>query len=112
MQHEQTALDLEAGRAARDDGIARVTTHADEADRDDVEEAIDRLAATGRPFTADDVRELIPPVDQPNLIGACFRAASTRGEIVKLGYRQSAAPSRHANPNTVWRGITQARSST
>lgn len=62
------------------------------------DKAIKQLAATGRPFTADDVRALIPDGLTPahnNAWGGLFSAWRTSRTITPIGYRQSAHGPRH-----------------
>jgi hypothetical protein len=76
--------------------------------REDVEAVLDRLAAAGRPFTADDVRAQLPDDVRermsPALLPAVIRTASSRDEIRALGYSTSRRASRHHGVHRVWRG--------
>lgn len=79
---------------------------AEDADRDGwdrkvIDQAIHAFAAQGRPFSANDLRELLPDVRQP-LIGARFLAAANRGVIRRVGYTPSTQKSTHAHPIAVW----------
>lgn len=66
---------------------------------------ITQLAATMRPFSADDVRDRIgDPIGSPSAIGALFRAASKAGEIVAVGWIESKRPEAHCRPLRTWRG--------
>lgn len=106
------ADELEAGRAARDAGIAAVEQATEEYDagwRDAVDVAIVELAKHGQPFTVDDVRELLRAGEygepsRPNLWGGRFLAASRAGTIVRVGFRASVRKSRHANAAALWQG--------
>lgn len=67
--------------------------------------AIVELAATGRTFCADDVREIAgAPTDHPNAAGARFQAARRAGLIRHAGYRKSARDVLHAHPIALWIG--------
>ena len=70
--------------------------------------AILQLAATGEPFTADDVWELIEPIGvtthEPNAMGAVFNAAARDGVITSDGmYRPSCRRKAHRRMVRVWR---------
>lgn len=89
-------------RAARDEGMAR----AREADRDGwdtkvIDQAIHALCETGRPWSANDLRELLPDVRQP-LIGERINAARNRRQIRKVGSVPSTLESTHAHGIAVW----------
>lgn len=102
MNGEQLVL----GEELRDEGIAR----ADAAQPDEWKTAVDRqiarLAATGRPFTADDVSTVVgdSPTGSQGAMGARFMAASRRGVIQRIGYVPSGRASVHAHPVAQWKG--------
>lgn len=88
----------------RDEGMAQAT----QADRDGwdaavIDQAITHLAESGRRFSANDLRQLLPEVRQP-LIGARVRAAAQRRQIRRVDYTASTLPSTHAHPIAVWVG--------
>lgn len=98
-------LTLEDGRRARDVGQQIATYSTDVAWVLAADAAIERLAATGDPFTADEVRAMVgPPVGSASAMGPRFTAAAAAGIIRKIGYRQSSSPTRHAGILAVWRG--------
>lgn len=99
---------LELGRTLRDAGTFAVDSRDDHADwRTEVDREIDRLAATGLPFTADDVRARgIPDPISAKAWGARFLAAAKQRRIVRVGYQPSRRPSVHAHPVAVWRGTS------
>lgn len=71
-------------------------------DRKIIDQAIGWLASTGRPFSANDMREELEDVRQP-LIGARFYAAAVRGDIKKTGKRvTSTKKNTHAKPVDQW----------
>lgn len=75
------------------------TPHADK--------AIATLANTGRPFTNDDVRALIPDhitPHHPNAWGSLFSVWAGRGLIKMVGVRNSRQKSRHSGLQRVWQG--------
>lgn len=72
------------------------------------DKAIKQLAATGQPFTADDVRALIPDGLTPahnNAWGGLFSAWRTNGTITPVGYRQSTHGPRHGGIQRIWKGV-------
>jgi hypothetical protein len=96
---------LELGQALRDEGVARVDAAQDEWWKSCADQAIDTLAAAGRPFTADDVRDLgVPDPTSPRAWGARFLTAARQGRIVRVGYVPSRRASVHAHPIAQWRG--------
>jgi hypothetical protein len=111
-QPRQLRLGEDDGQARRDRSLRNATgSSGGDWDVNVVVNCIRTLAATGREFTADDVRPLLPSVG-PQTIGAGFRRAVARGLIEPTGYRQSTTPSRHASVVRVWRGTPQARPAT
>jgi hypothetical protein len=99
VSHEQ----LELGQALRDTALAQVEAASDEWERAVIDQAIRALADRGRPFSANDVRPLLPPGVRPALVGARFMAASRRLEIVEVGLVRSTDPGTHAKRITIWR---------
>ena len=97
---------LTLGEALRDAGMARTTAAADEADIAAIDDSIDRLNATGAPWSANDLRSLLPDVRQP-LIGARVRAKARRREMRRVSYTPSTLPSTHAHPIAVWQGVAR-----
>lgn len=110
MSGPPTLFDLPAGQAAKDTGLHA----AGAADRvwewrNRALDAIRDLAATGLPFTADEVIAAVglPDVgpNRNNAVGAVFSAAAKRGWIVKTGhYRPSRRVLAHARVVAVWVG--------
>ena len=73
--------------------------------------AMTTLAATGKPFTADDFREAMGDVKPAhhNAIGSFFRVASQDGLITPTGrFVQSRTRSRHAAAIREWVGTPAA----
>jgi hypothetical protein len=102
-------LSFDGALAAREQGISAVIEHAGPTYRDRIIEAIEVLAANGLPFDADSVRELVgetPAAESPNLIGALFARASTRGLIQFEGFTRSVRKVGHGNRLAVWRGVS------
>lgn len=93
--------------AARDEGMAA----AEEADRSGwnralIDQAIDVFAGTGRPFSANDVRVVLPDDVPGPLFGARFSAAQTQRRIRFNGYVRSTKKNTHNKPVALWRGVT------
>ena len=86
-------------------GMALADEHEDETWKHNADRAIHSLAAAGSEFTAEEVRAIAGSPSRPNAFGARFCAASRRGEIVRVGYRQANRPSRHCHPIAIWRGV-------
>lgn len=95
---------LELGQALRDEGIARVTEASDQWERDVIDQAISAMVERGRPFSANDVRPLLPPGVRPALVGARFRTAALHRKIRRVGYVPSTDPGTHAHPIALWIG--------
>lgn len=88
------------GLAAKAQGQSLATAaHPTEAAA--VDAAIRRLAATGRPFSANDARVIHGVTG--GVVGARFTAARKAGLIVHVGYEQSSKASTHAHPVAIWR---------
>ncbi|MEV2274058.1 hypothetical protein AB0I72_00600 [Nocardiopsis sp. NPDC049922] len=99
-------IDTAEGVRLRDAGMAA----AEEAAGDDVA-AIDlliaRAAATGRPFSANDLRGHLPPGVRTAAIGARFAHARRRGVITPVGYVTSTDPGTHAHQVRQWQGVAR-----
>lgn len=94
-------------RQDRDEGMARVDAATDDAWKDDAADAIERLAATGRPFMSDDVwpaigRDADPPANM-RALGPIMMRAARAGRIVKTGDYRPSVRSRLA-PKPLWVG--------
>ena len=99
-------LDFLAARVARDQGLERVLERKSSY-RWRLENAIDELARTGTPFTADHIRNLAgdPPADiSTNLVGAVVNAAAKAGTIRAVGFTYSARVKGHKNVVRSWVG--------
>jgi hypothetical protein len=96
--------------AARDEGMRQ----AEDSDRSGwnkalIDQAIDVLAGTGEPFSANDLRVLLPDDLPGPLFGARFQHASrNRGVIQPLSLTASSKKNTHAHPIRVWVGRAQA----
>jgi hypothetical protein len=90
-------------RAERDRGMALAeSARGADWDRRVIDQAIRHLARTGREFSSNDVRGLLPAV-RPALIGARFLAASKRGEIKRVGDVLADHKAGHARRVGLWR---------
>ena len=72
--------------------------------REDATGLIERWAAEGIRFTADDLREAMRPAPNPNMVGAVFRHASQRRLITKIADNQSRTKSRNGGHQYTWAG--------
>lgn len=70
-------------------------------DRRIIDQAIRAFAAQGRPFSANDMRELLPDV-RASLIGARFLAAANQSLIRRVGLIPSTKKNTHTKPVAVW----------
>lgn len=96
---------IAAARLARDLAI-NLTDNADTSgwDRKVIDQAIDAFARTGRPFSSNDIRPLLPEV-RSSLIGARFMAASVQGRIRRIGLEPSTKKNTHAKDVSRWVGV-------
>lgn len=101
-EHLARQAALNEGRALREQGVQRVEQSSGEWDRKVVDQAIKACAAKGRPFSANDCRELLPPGIRRNLIGARFLAASRAGVIRRVGDVASSDAGTHAHRIGLW----------
>ena len=92
-------------RAARDEGMALVEQAADPRVILAIDAAISRANASGRVWSANDIRDQFPVADE-HLVGARVRAAATRRprEQYPVGYTPSTLLSTHAHPIRMWQG--------
>ena len=89
--------------SATDAYHAQFAVHRDWGDYAD--EAIKRLVKKGKPFTADDVRRLIPDEVQPstpNAYGGLFQAWRKAGWIEPVGWAVSKHTKRRHGSHRVW----------
>lgn len=96
---------IDAARAERDEAMAM----AEEADRSGwdkkvIDQAIEAFARDGRPFSANDLRDLLPDV-RTSLMGSRFYAASVAGLIRKQGRVTSTKRNTHAKDIDLWVGV-------
>lgn len=106
---EGEQIDLFApGRQAKERGQRRALTHADLTWRALAEAAIEHLANQRRPFTTDQVWELVPVPPEgtsPNTLGSLITAAARAGTICWTGgFAKSTRPMAHHNLLRTWMG--------
>ncbi|MDI6911455.1 hypothetical protein [Nocardioides sp.] len=91
--------------ALRDAGMAQAEENASDWDKALYDQAIGWMAQTGQPFSANDIRDLLPPdINCRGLAGGRFSAAYTRQEIRPVGERSSLKPNTHNKRINVWVG--------
>lgn len=95
---------IAAARAARDEGMAQAEDAGSDWDKALIDQAIAAFAATGEPFSANDLRPLLPDV-RTSLMGSRFYAASVRGEIQALGTTTSTKKNTHSKGVGLWLGV-------
>lgn len=106
---EQGSLDLEAGRRARDEGMARVDEGVSEEWKAIADDAVDQVARLHYEFIVDEVWEVLDHwgVERPRdsrAIGPRMTAAKDRGIIEPTDrFRSSKQPTSHATPRRIWR---------
>ena len=95
--------------ALRDAGMAQTENAADPRVILAIDAAIDRFNASGRPWSANDLRDELPVSHGP-LVGARVRAAAARRpvEMVCVGRVPSNLKSTHAHEIKVWIGAEHA----
>lgn len=71
----------------------------------DATELLERWAAEGRRFTADDLRTEMRPAPSPNMVGSVFLTASRRRLIRKVADNTSTTKSRNGGHQYTWVGI-------
>lgn len=91
---------------ARDEGVERNLGAAEGTPYKILaEQAIEQLIEMGRPFSADEVRSLIPSTEvphHPNVLPSLFSRYAKSGRIVRVGEVRSNRGSRHGSPNKLW----------
>lgn len=90
-----------SGPVAKSAALASVNAAADTDDKARIDAAILQVARRGQPFSANDVRPLVPNAPGP-LMGARFNAAAKRGVIKRIGYVASTKANTHAHPVAEW----------
>lgn len=97
-----TASPLAAAFAARDRGMAAtLATRTPESDR--VAAAIRQLAATGKPFSANDARAIHGV--RGGVVGATFNALRANGVIKAVGSETSSKKNTHGKDVAMWQAV-------
>jgi len=102
--------DQPTGQQLRDQGQAEVIAADTAVHRmagTHIRAAIDQLAAKGEPFTAEDVRKLLPEEVRPhsdNLLPAYIGGAAGAGRITAVGWATCTRPERRGGPMRRWIG--------
>jgi hypothetical protein len=92
-------------KLSRDVGAALADEAETTAWRVAVDAAIAQLAERAGTFTAEDVRQIAgDPPSHPNAMGARFMAASRRGLIRRVGFREAQRVTLHGHPIALWVG--------
>lgn len=101
------AVALARARAARDAGIDLALEAASDWEKALVWQAIEAFAELGQPFSANNLRDLLPDVRTP-MIGGQFTKASIAGVIVRVGIVMSTDEPTHHKPIGLWLGASAA----
>lgn len=92
--------------AAKADGIARANRGADDLTKARIDKAIRTKAASGQPFTVNDLRFELAGISGP-VVGGRFNAAQNAGVIVPTGRRiPSNLASTHGHGVIEWRAAS------
>lgn len=108
--HQRHVVDAIAAARAERDIAFRTVDREDEQrgswDRNLIDQAIDAFADLGEPFSANDVREVLPADVRTTLMGARFTAAAKAGLIQSVGLITSTKRNTHAKPVAKWIRVT------
>lgn len=98
--------DLTPARTARDEGLARVEAASSEWEKAVIDQAIVAMAETGKPFSANDFRDLLPEIRTRKLIGQRCRDLAQKKDapIIAVGEVTSTDKGTHAKPIKVYIG--------
>ena len=101
---------IEAAIAARNEGWAQAEA-ADRSgwDKNLIDQAIDALAETGEPFSANELRELLPDNVRASLMGGRFVNARSRGVIRWDGWTTSTKRNTHGKGIGRYVGVSQTQ---
>lgn len=91
----------------RDEGMSQAENAADPRVILAIDAAIARANASGREWSANDIRAEFPTTESQGLVGARVRAAAQRKEMRPVSYTPSTLPSTHGHPIRTWRGVAQ-----
>lgn len=96
---------LAHARDLRDEGMAAAENASDPRVKLAIDAAIARANASGREWSANDIRAEFPVCSQ-GLVGARVRAAAQRKEMRAVGYTPSTLASTHGHPIRTWVGVS------
>lgn len=96
---------LTIGDALAQEGMAKATAASAPDAITALDQLIARYAATGKPFSSNDLRDQIPEGVRPNAIGGRFREAARKGLIRSVGWVPSSKQNTHGHPVRVWQGV-------
>jgi hypothetical protein len=111
---EPTLFDPPEGEGERRkaDGIARVMANTPTEWGQLFDDTLALLAASGAPFTSEDVTALVglpPPGTHRSAVGARMNAAARAGRITRVGYVQAKRANQHATVISEWKGTVDDR---
>lgn len=94
---------MKSGKQLGEEGAERAFNAQSVDDwRPGAEACIDKLIASGKQFTADDVTAEVGVPDQPNAVGGLFN--SRKKNMVFVGYQRSKRTAAHGRPHGIWQG--------
>lgn len=97
--------DLEAGKLAKEIGMARVTNATPEEWKRAFDIQLKLCAVSGVPFTSENITRVIGLPPSVNAVGARMNAAAKRGLIKRIGFTQAKRAERQAAMVSVWQGV-------
>ena len=99
-----TLWDLEAGKAARDEGMAKVVSHTIVSYRQSFANVVRDFRSQRLDFTSEDITARIgfPPDTHPNAIGALTRSTAMRFGAKKVGRVKAQRSNQHATEIALW----------
>lgn len=105
LDQEQRAS-LDEGRRRRDEGMRAAALNTNVPWKRLAQRALSELAASGQPFTAEDLRERVgrPLGSHDSALSSLFGNAARRNEIVACGYTQATRAEARGRVLRVWRG--------
>lgn len=96
---------MSTGVELRDAGMALVIENAPLDYKTEIAKSLDWLIGLDVPFTADDVRDMVPAhlTGHPNVLPALLGSRARNGRIVPVGRYRTTRRTRHSSKNQVWR---------
>jgi hypothetical protein len=99
-------VDLMTARTLRDDGLALVEASQSPEWTTAACRCIDELAASGEPFSADDVRAIVGTPLHPRAFGMVFKWAVESDALERVGMVQSKRPEARGRWIVIYRGCS------